>query len=67
VLLDSGLRLGEALNLRWPDVHLEPAGNARYGWLQVRDGKTKNARRTVPLAARVGHLLEEKRKAATSV
>ena len=64
VLLDSALRLGEALALQWPDVHLEPAGGARYGWVQVRDGKTKNARRTVPLAARVGRLLAEKRQAA---
>jgi integrase len=35
VLLDSALRLGEALALKWSDVHLKPAGNARYGWLQV--------------------------------
>ncbi len=67
VLLDSGLRLGEALSLQWSDVHLEPAGSARYGWLQVRDGKSKNARRTVPLASRVGRLLDEKQKQATSV
>lgn len=66
VSLDSALRLGKALALQWPDVHLEPAGSARYGWIQVRDGKTKNARRTVPLAARAGHLLEEKQQAATS-
>jgi len=66
VLLDSGLRLGEALALQWSDVHPEPVGKARYGWLLVRDGKTKNAHRTVPLAARVGQLLAEKRKAAKS-
>jgi len=66
VLVDTGLRLGEALGLQWTEVHLEPAGSARYGWIQVRDGKTKNARRNVPLLARVNHLLEEKSKAATS-
>ena len=66
VLLDSALRLGEVLALQWSDVHLEPAGNARYGWIQVRDGKSKNARRTVPLAARVSSLLAEKQKQATS-
>jgi integrase len=66
VLLDSALRLGEALSLRWTDVHLEPAGGARYGWIQVRDGKSKNAKRTVPLAARVAGLLREKQKTATS-
>jgi integrase len=67
VLLDSALRLGEALALQWSDVHLEPAGGARYGWIQVRDGKSKNARRTVPLAARVSRLLREKGKLSTSV
>ena len=66
VLIGSALRLGEALALQWLDVHLEPAGKARYGWLQVREGKSKNAHRTVPLAARVGLLLEEKRKTAKS-
>ena len=67
VLLDTGLRLGEALGLQWTEVHLGPAGSGRYGWIQVRDGKTKNARRNVPLLARVSHLLEEKSKAATSI
>jgi integrase len=67
VLLDSALRLGEALALEWPAVHLEPAGSGRYGWVQVMDGKTKNARRTVPLAARVGRLLAQKQRQATSV
>ncbi|HEV2484112.1 MAG TPA: tyrosine-type recombinase/integrase [Terracidiphilus sp.] len=67
VLLDSGLRLGEALALQWPDVHLKPVGGARYGWIAIRDGKTKNAQRNVPLVSRVSRLLEEKQKAATSV
>jgi integrase len=66
VLLDTALRLGEALSLRWSDVHLEPAGAARYGWIQVREGKSRNARRTVPLAARVGALLAAKHKEASS-
>ena len=52
------------LALQWSDVHPKPAGKARYGWLQVRDGKTKNAHRTVPLAIRVGRLLAKKRKTA---
>lgn len=65
-VLDSTLRLCEALALQWPDVHLEHAGGARYCWVQVRDGKTKKARRTVPLAAHEGRLLAEKRQAATT-
>jgi integrase len=53
VLLDTGLRVGEALNLRKEDVHIEPVGNARYGWLHVRSGKSKNAKRNVPMTGRV--------------
>lgn len=67
VLLDSALRLGEALAMQWSDVHLEPAGGARYGWIQVRDGKSKNARRTVPLAVRVSQLLKKKQEKSTSL
>ena len=66
LLLDSGLRLGEALALQWSNVHLEPAGNARYGWIHIIEGKTKNARRTVPLAARVGQLLDSRHQARAS-
>jgi integrase len=60
VLLDTGLRLGEVLHLRWLDVHFEPAMNAKYGWLHVREGKSKNARRNVPLTNRVAALLKER-------
>jgi integrase len=66
ILLDSGLRLGEALTLHWPDVHLKPAGNARYGWLRVRDGKTKNAKRTVPLTTRANEVLARRQETAKS-
>jgi integrase len=60
LLIDSGLRVGEAINLRWPDVHLDPISNSRYGWIQVRDGKSKNAKRAVPLVPRSHKLLREK-------
>jgi integrase len=53
LMLGTGLREGEAVGLRWADIHLEPAGDGRYGWLQVCDGKSKNAQRTVPLNERV--------------
>ena len=43
VLVFGGLRIGEALALRWRDVDLAS------GMLRVRDGKTENARRTVDL------------------
>jgi integrase len=66
LLLDAGLRLGEALRLQWPDIHFEPSGSARYGWLQVREGKSKNARRTVPLTGRVAAALTVRKAAASS-
>jgi integrase len=53
LLLDTGLRVGEALNLRKEDVHPDPVGGARYGWVHVREGKSKNAKRNVPMTCRV--------------
>ncbi len=60
LILDTGLRIGEAVGLRWVDVHLEPLGSARFGYLQVRGGKTKNAKRTVSLTARASEILASK-------
>jgi integrase len=60
LLLDTGLRVGEALNLRKSDVRIEASGSGRYGWLIVRAGKSKNARRNVPLTRRVVALLVPK-------
>src|SRR5262249_5285596 len=53
LMLDTGLRIGEALTLTWADVRLEPASGASFGYLRVRAGKSKNARRNVPLTERV--------------
>ena len=53
LLLDTGLRRGEALALQWPDLHLEPISGARFGYLQVWRGKSTYARRTIPLTQRV--------------
>jgi len=59
VLLDTGLRLGEALSLDWAQVRLEPAQGARYGFLTVLSGKAKNNKsRNVPLSARVVSVLK---------
>lgn len=57
LILDTGLRVGEAVGLQWSDVHLDPVGGARFGYLQVRKGKSKNARRNVSLTARVRAML----------
>ena len=66
LLLDTGLRLGEALALQWSAVRLAPVGKARYGWVQVDSGKSKNARRTVPLTGKVKQMLVEREKSSKS-
>jgi integrase len=59
LLLDTGFRLGECLSLEWPDVHLEPANGAKYGYLTVRAGKSKNSKpRNVPLTGRAVEVLK---------
>jgi len=50
-LLDSGLRLSEALALEWPDVDFKKRE------VFVRRGKSKAARRHVPMTARVHEIL----------
>lgn len=58
LLLDTGLRLGEALSLECRDVHLEPANGAKFGYVVVRAVKSKNSkRRNVPLSGRLQKLL----------
>jgi integrase len=53
LLLDTGLRLGEALSLEWPQVHLQAVQGAKFGYLTVLSGKAKNKKsRNVPLSER---------------
>jgi integrase len=66
VMLDTGLRIGELLNLRWEDIRFDPAGAARFGSLKVREGKSKNAQRTLSLTSRASAVLFERRKHSTS-
>ena len=62
LLLDAGLRVGELAELLWTDIHLEPVGSARFGYVRIRKGKSKNAKRTVSLTARVKRMLEDRKK-----
>ena len=66
LMLDTGLRVGELLRLEWRDVHLEPVGAAKLGYIQFRSGKTRNARRNVALTARVREMLEGRKAVAKS-
>lgn len=59
LLLDTGLRLGEALSLEWPQVRLKPAQGARFGHLTVLSGKAKSRKsRNVPLSERTIAILK---------
>ena len=66
LLLETGLRIGEALHLEWADITLEPVNGARFGFLRVREGKSKNARRVIPLTDRASSMLRERLESKAS-
>jgi integrase len=66
LMLDTGLRDGEALALKWPDIHMKPAPTAKFGYLQVQKGKSFKSRRTVSLTARVSIMLAARAKTSPS-
>lgn len=57
LLLETDLRLGEALALKWSDIELDAANGKKLGYLFVREGKSKNARRHVSLTPRAQEML----------
>lgn len=61
LMLDIGLRVGEVLAVEWRDVHLEPVGTAKLGYIHVRSGKSKNAKRNLGLTERVRVRLESRK------
>ena len=66
VMLDTGLRIGELLNLRWEDIRFEPTGAAKFGSVRVTVGKSQNAQRTLSLTARASAVLFARRKKSKS-
>jgi integrase len=61
VLLDTGLRPEECYRLVWDSITW---ANGRHGTLLVTHGKTKAARRLLPMTPRVRHILETRWQAA---
>jgi integrase len=58
LLAETGLRPDECYRLRWEDISFEGMPRYTYGSLFVSHGKTKAARRKLPLTHRVRTVLE---------
>jgi integrase len=66
LILESGIRPGEGANLQWPDVYLQPAVHAKFGYIAIRHGKSQNAKRNLSLTARAAEMLRARKDAAKS-
>jgi integrase len=49
--LETGMRRKELRSLKWMDVHVDPIGKARRGYIQVRGTKSRNSKRNLSLTA----------------
>ena len=67
IALDTGMRPEEILRMRFENVKFDPAGSARYDCLHNPDGKTKRAKRNLPMTSRVREVLERLHKEAEKV
>jgi integrase len=61
IILDEGFRPGEVFALRWPHVLMNDDGS---GLIQIVAGKSKAARRVLPMTPRVSALLRARHEAA---
>ena len=64
LMLDTGVRPGEACELEWKHVRLDPAPGSKFGYIHIPGGKSKNAKRNLSLTARVSEMLKARKKAA---
>jgi integrase len=58
LILDGGERVGEPRTAEWANVHLEPAPGAKFGYIYIPRGKSRRAKRNVPLTERVRAMLQ---------
>jgi integrase len=65
-LIDTGLRISEALALTWDHIGLKPKQGAGLGWVYVEKGKSKYAKRYVPLTPRSLEILSTIKKSSKS-
>lgn len=64
LILESGVQPGEVVDLPWTDMYLQPAVRAKFGYIAIRSGKSRNAKRNLSLTARAAEMLKA-RKATT--
>ena len=62
VMLDTGMRPGEACAMEWSHVRLQPAAGSKFGYVHIPGGKSKNAKRNLSLTARLAAMLTARRK-----
>jgi integrase len=58
LMLETGVRPGEAVNLPWTDVYLQPAVRAKFGYIAIRGGKSRYAKRNLSLTSRAAEMLK---------
>jgi integrase len=66
LMLETGVRPGEAVNLPWTDVYLQPAVRAKFGYIAIRGGKSRYAKRNLSLTARAAEMLKARKAASKS-
>jgi integrase len=49
--LETGMRRKQLRSLKWADVHVDPVGKARLGYIHVRGTKSRNSKRNLSLTA----------------
>jgi len=66
LILETGLRIGEVLMLQCEHIKSEALPGARFGYLRVVTGKSRNARRNIPLTDKVALMLRRRMTEADS-
>jgi len=61
-MLETGVRPGEAVNLPWTDVYLQPAVRAKFGYIAIRGGKSRYAKRNLSLTAHAAEMLQARKE-----
>jgi Site-specific recombinase XerD len=60
--LETGMRRKELISLQWPDVHFDPVGDARRGYVHVRGTKSRNSNRNLSLTVTARMVLERQQQ-----